>query len=48
MPVTDEEIRKRLNELLETVDLETTSGKVATLGRSKAMQCPQEYKMDVG
>ena len=46
MPVTDEQIRKRLNELLETVDLETTSGKVAALGRSTAMQCPQQYKSD--
>ncbi len=46
MPVTDEQIRKRLNELLETVDLETTSGKVAALSRSAAMQCPQQYRSD--
>ena len=46
MPVSDEQIRKRLNELLETVDLETTSGKGAALGRSTAMQCPRQCKMD--
>ena len=40
MPVTDEQIRNRLNELLEVVDLETTSGKAAALGRTTAMQCP--------
>ena len=48
MPVTDEQIRNRLNELLETVDLETTSGKVVALGGSTAMQWIQQCKMDVG
>ena len=40
MPVTDEQIRKRLNELLETVDMETTSGKVAALRRTRPCNAP--------
>ena len=46
MPVTDEQIRKRLNELLETVDLETTSGKVAVLCRTRPCNAPSNpYRM---
>lgn len=42
MPVSDEQITTRLQELLETVNLETTSGKAPLPGDSMPLQCPQQ------
>ena len=42
MPVSDEQITTRLQELLGTVDLETTSGKAPSSGDSMPLHCPQQ------
>ncbi len=41
MPVSDEDITKRLQELLETVDMETTSGRTAIPLQSSSCTGPQ-------
>ena len=40
MPVSDEDITKRLQELLETVDMETTSGRTNVPTKGRPAQCP--------
>ena len=41
MPVSDEDITKRLQELLETVDMETTSGRTDLPLHGRPCGCPQ-------